>query len=123
MILFSSFTSTSRNKGIAFDFAKKKKNDKNKDFSVIFYIKNTYKKNWVPNGIDVEAIAIYKIEKEILFQAFSFYYVEKVEIDIKNKTANIYLMTIGKKCILEEEIKKGKEIEYNKKENVIEIKK
>ena len=35
---------------------------------------------------------------------------------------DIYLETIGKTQILEEEIKKGKEIFYNKSENIIEVK-
>ena len=40
-----------------------------------------------------------------------------------NYTADIYLETIGKTEILEEKIKKGKEIEFNKEENIIQIKK
>ena len=56
-----------------------------------------------------------------MFLPFSFYYVRDVQIDIKNYTADIYLETIGKKEILEEEIKKGKEIEYNQNENIIQI--
>ena len=75
-------------------------------------------------------ISAFKKEKEIIYPAFSFFYVEKVEIDYGKQHANIYLETIGKKCILEEAIKKGKEIEYieyiNKeknKEKIIQIKK
>ena len=49
--------------------------------------------------------------------------VEEVKINLNEKKAEIYLKTIGKKTILEEEIKKGKEIEFNKKEEIIEIKK
>ena len=40
-----------------------------------------------------------------------------------NYTADIYLEIIGKTEILEEKIKKGKEIEFNKEENIIQIKK
>ncbi len=43
-------------------------------------------------------------------------------IDLENYTADIYLETIGKKEILEEKIKLGKEIKYNEKEKIIEIK-
>ena len=96
-------------------------NNNKKDFSVLFYIKNENKKDWISNGVDVHDIARYKHEKEVLFQAFSFFYVEKVEINIKEKKADIHLKTVGKKCILEEGIKLGKEIEYNPKENIMEI--
>ena len=121
VILFSSFSSTSRSKAIAYEFATKNNNN-NTDFLVIFYIKNIHKKEWISNGVDIVKLAIYKRESEILYQAFSFFFVEKVDINLQNKTANIFLRTIGKKCILEEEIKNGKEIEYNEKEKIIEIK-
>ena len=57
-----------------------------------------------------------------MFQAFSFYYVDSVQINIDKKNASIYLKTIGKKCILEKEIKSGKDIEYDKKDNIIKVK-
>jgi len=41
---------------------------------------------------------------------------------LKNYTADIYLETIEKSEILEEQIKKGKEIYYDEKENIIKIK-
>ena len=61
-------------------------------------------------------------EKEFLYQPFSFYYVRDVQIDYDNFSADIYLETIGKKEILEEKIKFKKEIEYNKNENIMQIK-
>ena len=79
-------------------------------------------KNWISSGVDVHDLSKYEKEKEVLFQAFSFFYVEKVDINLKAKTADIYLKTIGKKCILEEEIRKGKNIEYNQNKKMIEIK-
>ena len=45
-----------------------------------------------------------------------------VQIDLTNYTADIYLDTIGKKEILEEKIKIGKEIEYNPKEKIMQVK-
>ena len=47
---------------------------------------------------------------------------KKVNIDIKNYIADIYLETVGKKEILEEKIKKGKSIEYNKNAQIMEVK-
>ena len=57
-----------------------------------------------------------------MFQPFSFFHVKNVKINISDYTADIYLETIGKKEILEEQIQKGKEIEYNKEENIIQVK-
>ena len=63
------------------------------------------------------------IMKKKYFQPFSFFFVSDVQINIENYTADIYLETIGKTKILEEEIKKGKEIVYNGKKNIMEAKK
>ena len=95
---------------------------KNLKFSTIFYITNYYKEDFISNGIHIEDISTYKNERECLFQPFSFYYVKDVQIDLSNYTANIYLETIGKKEILEKQIKEGKEIEYNQKDNIIQVK-
>ena len=56
-----------------------------------------------------------------MFQPFSFYKVTKVDIDIKGYKADIYLETIGKTEILEEQIKLGKKIKYNETENIMEV--
>ena len=64
----------------------------------------------------------FKNEKEILFQPFSFYYVRKIDINKENYTADIYLETVGKIEILEEKIKRGKILSYNKSYNIMEAK-
>ena len=126
VILLSSFTSTSENEKKARNFSGRdvaeKQYKKNNIFSVIYIIHNNYKNNWVSNGINVQNESAYKDEKEILYQPFSFYLVKKVNIDIKNYIADIYLETVGKKEILEEKIKKGKSIEYNKSAQIMEVK-
>ena len=126
VILLSSFTSTSENEKKARNFSGRdvaeKQYKKNNIFSVIYIIHNNYKNNWVSNGINVQNESAYKSEKEILYQPFSFYLVKKVNIDIKNYIADIYLETVGKKEILEEKIKKGKSIEYNKNAQIMEVK-
>ena len=126
VILLSSFTSTSENEITARNFSGRddaeKQYKKNNIFSVIYIIHNNYKNNWVSNGINVQNESAYKDEKEILYQPFSFYLVKKVNIDIKNYIADIYLETVGKKEILEEKIKKGKSIEYNKSAQIMEVK-
>ena len=126
VILLSSFTSTSELELTAKNFSGRN-NSKNqymtsKIFSVIYIITNNCHNNWVPSGINVQEESNYKKEKEILFQPFSFYYVKNVIIDTKNYTADIYLETVGKTEILEEKIKGGKKIIYNKNANIMEVK-
>ena len=127
IILLSAFTSTSENEALAKRWAGRQDTislyKANLKFSVVFIIKNINKSKWISNGIDVQKESAYTIEKEILYQPFSFYYVRDVQIDIKNYMADIYLDTVGKIEILEEKIKVGKEIEYNKKEGIMQIKK
>ena len=128
IILLSAFTSASENEEYANKLAgrgKEKEIYKNSlKFSVIFHITNLYneKNNWISNCIEINKdIYGYKIEKVFLFQPFSFYKVTKVDIDIKGYKADIYLETIGKKEILEEQIKLGKKIKYNETENIMEV--
>ena len=94
-------------------------------FSVVFHITNLFEENnnWISNSINVQDTSKYKNEKEFLFQPFSFYNVTDVIINEKEHKADIFLETIGKKEILEEQIKIGKEIEYNKDKNIMEVKK
>jgi hypothetical protein len=123
VILLSAFTSTSEEEKVAVNFSGRKNTQSlyklKKRFSVILNISNSYKKQWISNGVKIETISKYKSEKEILYQPFSFYYVRDVRIDLKNYKADIDLETIGKKEILEEEIKIGKNIEYNEKEKIM----
>ena len=125
VILLSSFTSTTEDVTIAEKFSGRKNTkslyNTRKRFSVILIIKNYYKKDWVPNGVNIQKLSVYD-EKEILYQPFSFYFVRNVEIDPKNYKADIYLETIGKQEILEEKIKIGKEIKYNEKEKIMQVK-
>ena len=123
IILFTAFTSMSESEKVAknifafFDVEEKEK------FSVIFYVTNLYKNNsWIPTGINIQEIAKLQSEKEIIYQPFSFYYVKDAKINIKEKIAEIYLETVGKKEIFEEIIKYRKhKVKYNKKENIIEL--
>ena len=66
--------------------------------------------------------SVYKGDKEILFLPFSFFKVNEVNVDINNYTADIHLETVGKNEILEKQIKKGKEIEYNRQLNIMKTK-
>ena len=124
IILLSAFTSTSEDKNVALAWAQRGNKEvfqNSKKFSVIFHIKNLYNNGWIPNAINIQKNSEYGKEREILFQPFSFYRVKAVNINIKDYTADIELETIGKKEILEEQIKMGKEIVYNKNENIMEV--
>ena len=94
--------------------------ESNLKFSVIFTILNNYKKDYISNIIELPNNKS-NIKEYVIFP-FSFFYVKDIKIDLKNYIADIYLVTIGKIEILEEQIKKGKEIYYNEKENLIKIK-
>ena len=92
-------------------------------FCIEFIIINRFKKNYISNAINIQNESPYESERAFLFQPFSFYYVKDVQIDIQNYTSTIYLETIGKEEILEEQIRKGKEIEFNEKTQIMEVKK
>ena len=91
--------------------------DKNLVFSVIVYIENVYKEDWIMNGVDIIDVSNSKDEEEILYLPFSFYYVKDVKVDLENKIADIYLRTCGKKEVIEEKIKQGKEVIVLKENN------
>ena len=123
IIVLPAFTSTSKNEEIAEKFSgRKEKVKNNNEFSVIYYIENKYKENMISNGIDIRETSKKKNEREILFQPFSFYYLYDIKVDLKEKTADIYLEAICKKEILEEKIKKDdKKIKYDKENEIITI--
>ena len=126
IILLSGFTSTSQNEEFAKRWAERENTQAlykaNLRFSVVFKITNFCNKDWISNGIDVMKESQFKNEQEILYQPFSFYYVRDVRIDNKNYLADIDLDTIGKTEILEEKIREGKEIEFNPKLKIMQVK-
>ena len=126
IILLSAFISTIEDKDLAKKWAGRQNTlslyKTNLKFSVVFIIKNCNKKEWISNAIDLQQKNEHKKVKEFLFLPFSFYYVRDVQINLKNYTADIYLDTIGKMEILEEKIKIGREIEFNQKDGVMQVK-
>ena len=126
VILLSGFTSTSESEKAARTFSGRDKSKEQyktrKLFSIIYTIKNAYKNKWVSNCVNVQQESAFKKEQEILYQPFSFYLVRDVQIDLANFSADIFLKKKKKMEILEEKIKIGKEIKYNEKERIMEIK-
>ena len=124
IISFPNFTSASTELSVAEGFsqrhssAQQRKN--NNIFSVILKINNKYNSGWIPIAINVRNISQYPSEEERIFQPFTFYKVKKVDINLENYTADIDLETIGRKKILEEELKKGGKIRFNLEEGIME---
>ena len=126
IITFPTFISTSEDPKVAERFSGKRNSkdlyERGLLFSVICFIRNNLKEKWISNGIYLEGQSMHAKEKEILFLPFSFFYVSDVQINLENCTAEIFLEAIGKEEILEEKIKIGKEIEYNKDSNIMQVK-
>ena len=125
IIILSAFTSSSENEDIAINWSGRKNSrevfkNSNK-FSVIYKIINHVIPDSISCGINIQNESKYKKEKEILFQPFSFYYVKNVFFDYKNYLADIELETIVKKEILEEKIRIGKKVIYDKNANLVRI--
>ena len=125
IISFPNFTSSSSDISVAKNFSNRNssvESRKNSNlFSVILTIKNKYKPGWIPIATNVKKISDYPSEEERIFQPFTFYKVNKVDINTDNYIADIDLETIGRKSILEEELKKDKKIRYNLNEGIMEI--
>ena len=124
IIFVTCFLSTSNYESVAKQFSGRGEKDsfRDKRFSTIFYIKNMYNDNFISNAIDIKESSRYH-ETEYVFLPFSFFRVKDVKINLNDYIADIYLETVGKKQILENEIKLGKEIEFNSQKNIIQIKK
>ena len=126
IIILSSFTSTTDDKSVTNTFSNRE-NSKNiyqntLKFSVIYEITNIVKENNISCGINIQELSKYPDEKEILYQPFTFYLVKDIVFNYENYTADIELETIPKKEILEEKIKQGKKVIYDKNLNLILIK-
>jgi hypothetical protein len=126
IILLTSFTSTSLSVQRAEEFSGRNNSKElyktNLLFSVLLIIKNIWKEGWISNGINIQDVAVFKIEKEILFQPFSFYYLSDIKIDLEKYTADIYLETMKKSEIFENKLREGKEIFYDGKDNIMKFK-
>ena len=126
IIILTSFTSTSEDKAKALKFSERTNSKEiyttHLNFSVLYIIKNRWENDSISNCIDIQNISRFENEREILFQPFSFYYVEKVDIDLSKYTADIYLETMKKSEIFENKLREGKEIFYDGKDNIMKFK-
>ena len=80
-------------------------------FSVVMTIDHRFNRRAIPNGIKIESISYFQTESETLFLPFSFFKVKKVTINLDKYECDIDLETVNRKCIFEEKMVKGKEID------------
>ena len=81
-------------------------------FSVLFYINYRFHKYGIPNGSNIESISAFRSESECLLHPFSFFKVNKVNINLEKFECDIELTSYTRKSILEEKIKKGNELNF-----------
>ena len=94
--------------------------DLNDLYDCKIYINYVCQKNWKTNCFSVSKGIMGFPEK--IFNLFSFFKVKEVKIDENNKSAEIFLDSIGKKEILENGIwNQKKKIHYNSNENLFEL--
>ena len=126
IIFFTDFKSTTKNHILAEKYSKRHAigeiYKRDLIFSVIFIYQNIKIINGVSNGINIEnKFFLNDNEERVILLPFSFYHVKDVKIDIEKLTGDIYLESIGKKEILEEQIKNRRSIKYNENENIMEV--
>ena len=134
LIIFPSFTSTSKRKEIAEIFSGRRykedysqyylsEEDRKKKelFSILLIINYNIEEGWEPSTFGISSLSKNSNEEEFLFQPFSFFKIEKVEINFEHFEADIYLKNIGKKEIFENEIKENNNfiITYDEKNNIM----
>ena len=123
IITFPSFLSTTFDVNIAKDFSQFyfPKEAREGLFSANYIIYINPKNNWIAQGFDISNISSYKEEKEILFQPFCFFRIQKVNVDMNLNMCYIYMELVGKKEIWEKKMNNKSSIEYHKEENFIEL--
>ena len=80
------------------------------------------KEEWIAQGFNISNISHFINEKEILFQPFCFFKINKVETDLDNNRCFISLDLIGKKEIWEKRMNNNSFVVYQKTENFMELK-
>ena len=125
-ITFPYFFTMSDKKEFAEFTSKRNKSEKKRKsqelYSVIMKIEYLYDDGYEPCIYNLIDLCQYPDEEEYFLLPFTFLNLKNITIDSKKLTADIKLQVIGKKYILEKDIKEGKSIEFDKN-NVIMISK
>ena len=113
LICYPGFTSTSKSKDQAVRFSKRNTKD---EYETIITINYIYKDGFKPTAVDVTKISAHEEEEECLIFPYSFFKIKKVKIDHDSeiKKAEIELDAIGRKEILELQLKNGGKLIENK---------
>lgn len=119
IVCFPSFTSSTEKKEVAENFNEKDgdtlEDRKNKKvFFVTMVINYKFSNNFIYSAIDISKCSDYPNEEERLFPPFTFFKLNKLNIDYNNYTSSIELDSIGRKEILEKRIRNGNILKYNK---------
>ena len=118
IVCFPSFTSSTEKKEVAENFNEKDgdtlEDRKNKKvFFVTMVINYKFSNNFIYSAIDISQCSDYPNEEERLFPPFTFFKLNKLNIDYNNYTSSIELDSIGRKEILEKRIRNGNILKYN----------
>ncbi len=125
LIAFPYFMSMSNKKDFAQIISKRnlsEKERKKKEFySVILKIDYLYDDSYEPCVFDLKELAQYPDEEEYILLPFTFLKIKKITIDSNNFIADIELVIIGKKEILEYKIKESHTIVFDKKQVIMDV--
>ena len=123
IITYPSFFSTTLDIQVAKEFSQYNLSKENRGglFSTNYIIRINPKSDWISQGFNITNISTYKNEKEILFQPFCFFWLTKVNVDLKNNLCFIYLELIGKKEIWEKRMNINSTTRYQNNDNFIEL--
>ena len=127
-ITFPFFFSMTINKNLAESNSKKITEKERKEkglYSIFMEIKYNYENNHEPSVFEVKELSPFPFEEEFILLPFTFMTIIDLKIDSDHYNANIVLEIIGKKEILEYQIKKSKNfgIEYDKDLKIMKLKK
>jgi hypothetical protein len=123
IITFPSFLSTTFDVNVAKDFSQFffPKETREGLFSANYIIYINPKNSWINQGFNISNISSYKEEKEVLFQPFCFFRIQKVNVDMNLNMCYIYMELIEKKETWEQKMNNKSSIEYNRNENFIDL--
>ena len=128
LVTFPSLTSTSIHKKVAEEFSWRNKSIKQREekgiFSVILTIDYIFKDDFYPYSIDVSEISDFPSEDERLFPPFSFFFINEVKIGPYDQYyADIKMTSVGRKGILELELKDNCNLVYDKNDGYMKVEK
>ena len=124
-ITFPYFLSVTTNKNLAESYSKIISEKERKEkilYSVFMEIKYNYQNDYEPSLFEVKDLSQFPFEEEFILLPFTFMKINHLKIDSDHNSAIIELEIIGKKEILEYQIKEKKRIQYEKEIKIVRVK-